>query len=52
VAENRDQVALPAGFDTQDAEAVLAVEKVTRSTRSAKTSVGVLVLGGCTIALG
>jgi hypothetical protein len=27
VAENRDQVALPAGFDTHDAEAVLVVVK-------------------------
>ena len=33
------------------AEPVLSVVEVTRSTSPARTSVGVLVLGGCTIAV-
>jgi hypothetical protein len=41
VTENGDQVALTAGFDTQDAESVLGV--VTRSTRPARTSVELAV---------
>ena len=42
-------IAAAAGFDTQNAEAVLGVVDVTRSTSPAKTSVGVLVLGACGI---
>jgi hypothetical protein len=49
VTEDGDQVALAAGFDAEDAEAVLFIVEVTRSTSPARSSVGVLTLGGCGI---
>jgi phage tail tube protein FII len=49
MAENRDQVALPAGFDTQDAEAVLRGVEGDALDQTGQTSVGVLVLGACGI---
>ena len=50
MAENRDQVALPAGFDTQDAEAVLLVVEGDALHQTGQTSVGVLALGACRMA--
>ena len=49
VADDRDQVALASGFDPQDAKTVLLVMEVTRSTRPARTSVGMVDLAGCAI---
>src|ERR1700730_2555726 len=52
VAEDGDHVALAAGFDTQDAEAILRVVEGDPLHHTGQTSVGVLVLDGCTIAVG
>jgi hypothetical protein len=50
MANEGDEIALAASFDTQNAEAVLGVvEGVTRSSSPARTSVGVLVLAACGI---
>ena len=49
MAENSDRVALPAGFDTQDAEPALSIVEVDALDETGQTSVGVLVLGVCSM---
>jgi hypothetical protein len=49
VTENRDPAALPGALACGTQKPFSSLWKVTRSTRPAKTSVGVLVLGTCGI---
>jgi hypothetical protein len=49
VAENSDRVALPAGFGTQDTEPALSIVEVDALDETGQTSVGVLVLGVCSM---
>jgi hypothetical protein len=48
MANEGDEIALAAGFDTQNAEAVSELWKVTRSTKPGRTSIE-LAVDACTI---